>query len=121
MKNNLIRKLIGGLSFTTALFVFQACYGTPQDLEYDLLVEGQVKSQSTGLPVKGIKVMVAEKAQYQTTDNDGRFSFYTLWNENLALQFRDVDGSENGLFANKDTVLTNLGGQVYLDIVMQEL
>lgn len=31
MKKGWIRKLICGLSFGSALFIFQACYGTPQD------------------------------------------------------------------------------------------
>ena len=55
MKRNWVRRIIGGISFTSALFVFQACYGTPQDFGFDLFIEGQVKSASTGLPVKGIK------------------------------------------------------------------
>ena len=42
-----IRQLITGVSFTSALFVFQACYGTPQDFGVDILVEGKVKSKSS--------------------------------------------------------------------------
>ena len=73
MKRNWIRKLIGGLSFTTALFVFQACYGTPQDFGADVFIEGLVKSKKTGEPIKGIKVSVADNPQYQYTDEDGEF------------------------------------------------
>ena len=70
MKKNWIRGLIGGLSFTSALFVFQACYGTPQDYGSDLLLEGQVKSKKTGLPIEGIKVAVSQTSQYEVTNKD---------------------------------------------------
>ena len=32
-----IHRALKGASLTTALFVFQACYGTPPGLEYDVL------------------------------------------------------------------------------------
>ena len=51
MKRDLKRKLIGGLCLTSIAFVFQACYGTPQDFGSDLLIEGEVKAKSTGLPI----------------------------------------------------------------------
>ena len=83
MKKNWIRNLIGGLSLTSAMFVFQACYGTPQAFGEDLLVEGQVKSKTSGLPIKGIKVTVADKMQSEYTNDEGRFSLYTELRENL--------------------------------------
>ena len=120
MKQNWIRKIIGGISFTSALFVFQACYGTPQDFGNDLLIEGQVKSETSGLPIRGIKVSVADNMQYELTDIEGKFSFYTEMIEGLTLQFQDIDSLRNGLYAEKDTVLTGLSEKVYLDIVLEE-
>jgi len=120
MKTNVIRKIVGGLSLTSAMFVFQACYGTPQDFGLDLLIEGQVKSKTSGLPIKGIKVSVAENLQYELTDEEGKFSFYTEMLEGLILQFQDIDSSQNGLYIEKDTVLTNLSEKVYLDIALEE-
>jgi hypothetical protein len=120
MKTNWTRKLLGGLSFTSALFVFQACYGTPQDFGLDLLVEGQVKAKSTGLPIKGIKVSVVDDVQYLFTDDNGRFGFYAERKEGLTLRFQDVDAVENGLYSNKDTVLAAISDRVYLDIELQE-
>lgn len=119
MKRNWIRTIIGGLSFTSALFIFQACYGTPQDLEHDLLVEGLVKSKTSGLPIKGIKVSVAENIQFQLTDEKGNFSFYTGLQENLKIQFEDVDLTQNGSYVNKDTVLNSVFGKVFLDIKLE--
>jgi hypothetical protein len=120
MKRNLIKKLIGGLSFTTALFVFQACYGTPQDLGADVYIEGLVKSRKTGLPIKGIKVSVADNPQYQYTNEDGSFSFYTEFTESCKIKFQDIDSDQNGSFIDKDTTLTNLTDQIYLNILLQE-
>ena len=116
MKRNWLRKIIGGLSFASALFIFQACYGTPQDFGLDLLVEGQVKSNASGLPIEGIKVSVSESLQYEMTDENGQFSFYTEKSENTKIIFEDVDSLQNGLFLRKDTLLTNAEEKVFLDV-----
>lgn len=120
MKQNWIRKIVGGLSLTSALFVFQACYGTPQDFGVDLLIEGQVKAKTSGLPIRGIKVSVADNMQYEVTDEEGKFSFYTEMLEGLTLQFQDIDSIQNGLYFDKDTVLTGLSKKVTLDIILEE-
>jgi hypothetical protein len=118
MKLNWTRKLIGGLSFTSALFVFQACYGTPQDFGLDILVEGQVKSKATGLPVKGIKVSVEEIMQYDFTNDEGKFSFYTEAVNSLKIKFEDVDFAQYGTFVNKDTIPAIADKRVYLNIAL---
>ena len=120
MKRNVIRKIVGGLSLTSAMFIFQACYGTPQDFGLDLLIEGQVKANTSGLPIKGIKVSVADNMQYELTDENGKFSFYTEMLEGLKLQFQDIGSNQNGLYVDKDTVLIDLSENVYLDIVLEE-
>ncbi len=120
MKSRFIRKILGGLSFTSALFVFQACHGTPQDFGNDLFVEGQVKAKTSGVPIKGIKVSVADNLQYVITDEDGKFSFYTEMIQHLALKFQDTDSTLNGLYAGKDTVLADVNENVYLDIILEE-
>jgi hypothetical protein len=120
MKMNWKRKLIGGLSLTTAMFIFQACYGTPQDFGLDLLIEGQVKAKTTGLPVKGIKVSVVELPQYLYTDSDGKFSFYTESADAITIKFEDIDSSVNGSFIDRDTVIAGATESVYLDIVLKE-
>lgn len=120
MKRNLVRSIIGGLSFTSALFVFQACYGTPQDLYTDILIEGQVKSKKSGLPIEGIKVSVENNTAYDLTNYIGRFSFYAEWAENIKIKFEDVDSTTNGLYVNKDTLLTYYTGPVNLEIKLEE-
>ncbi len=120
MKRNWIRSIIGGLSFTSAMFIFQACYGTPQDFGRDLLVEGQVTSKTLGLPIKGIKITVGDDIQYDITDEDGTFAFYTQRLDSLSFKFEDIDSIENGQYVDKDTVLTEIKENVYLDIILEE-
>ncbi len=120
MKPNLIRKLIGGLSFTTALFVFQACYGTPQDFGLDVYIEGLVKSKKTGEPIKGIKVSIADNQQYQYTNEDGSFSLYTETAETCKIKFEDIDSNQNGTFIDKDTILKNIADRIHLNILLEE-
>ncbi|TKG94297.1 hypothetical protein EYV94_13515 [Puteibacter caeruleilacunae] len=120
MKRKWIKRIIGGLSFTSAMFIFQACYGTPQDYGYDILVEGQVKSQSSGLPIKGIKVSIADQIQYELTDKDGRFSMYTEQVKNLKIQFEDIDGKDNKEFLTRDTIVTIDEEQIFLDIKLED-
>jgi putative lipoprotein (rSAM/lipoprotein system) len=121
MKRNWIRTIIGGLSFTTALFIFQACYGTPQDLRNDLQLEGQVKSKTSGLPIKGIKVSVPDFMQSQLTDENGSFSLYTGAKQNLKVQFEDIDVTQNGSYAPKDTIINPVSQKVVLNITMNPL
>jgi hypothetical protein len=120
MKRNWRRGIIGGISFASALFIFQACYGTPQDIGMDMLIQGQVKSKSTGSPIKGIQVSTEGEAQYDFTDEQGKFDFYIPFTEQLTLRFIDVDSLENGSYIERDTVLTDLGDPVYLEIELDE-
>lgn len=119
MKTHWFRKVLQGLSFTSVLFVFQACYGTPQDMENDFLLQGQVMSKATNLPIQGIKVTILNANQYQTTGNDGKFSFYTLSLSNYQINFDDVDGTQNGSFKPKDTIISNLKAQASLNILLE--
>jgi putative lipoprotein (rSAM/lipoprotein system) len=120
MTHNWKRKLLGGLSLTSALFIFQACYGTPQDMGLDIYIQGRVRSEKTNLPVKGIKISVADKLQYQVTDENGNFSFYTETADIYNIKIEDIDNSQNGSFTGKDTLVTMTDNRVYLDILLEE-
>lgn len=120
MGSKWIRRMVRGVSLTSALFVFQACYGTPQDLGFDLLIEGQVKSKTTGLPIPGIKVTIKDIGQWEFTDEEGRFGIYTLLTDAVTVQFQDVDSIENGNFNYQDTLLTTDREHVLLTIELTE-
>ena len=120
MTRNWKRKLIGGLSFTSMLFVFQACYGTPHDTGQDVYIHGLVKSKATGLPVKGVKVSLADKVQFDYTTEDGKFSFYTEIANDYTIRFQDLDSIQNGSYTNKYTLVKNINDQVYLEIALDK-
>lgn len=121
MKRNWVRNITRGMGLGSALFIFQACYGTPQDFGLDVFIEGQVKSRISGLPIKGIKVSVAGSMQNEITNDEGKFSFYTGMNESLKLQFHDIDSSANGSYAGIDTVLATTSKKMYLDITLDSI
>jgi len=119
MKRSWLRKIIGGLSFTTALFVFQACYGSVQDFGVDCHVAGKVRSKTTGSLLKGIKVSVADDIQYELTDESGRFTLYTAKLDKIKITFEDIDGPDNGLYSKKDTIVNGTGDSVYLEVSLE--
>ncbi|MEN8158081.1 MAG: hypothetical protein ABFS10_14105 [Bacteroidota bacterium] len=106
-RRNWIRDIIRGMSFTTALFVFQACYGTDQPFGEDLLFEGTVTSKSSGIPIEGIRVsMNSVAAQY--TNEQGAYSFYAPTMDQMTMHFRDLDSLDNGFYHDTDTLITDL-------------
>jgi hypothetical protein len=121
MKRKQLRTIIGGLSFTTALFVFQACYGMPQDWQDDVFINGRVVSKSTHLPIEGIKVKSDLFEHYGITDSLGEFSFYTPWIDSLKLFIDDTDPESGGSYASKDTTLIDPGHDVFLNIALEEI
>lgn len=120
MKRHWIRKIIGALSFTSAMFVFQACYGTPQDFGADTFIEGEVKSLNSGLPINGIKVSVANNFNYAITDVDGKFSMYVEKSDSLVVDFQDVDSTQNGLYKNTSQIINEIDENVFMNVVLQE-
>ena len=115
-----LHNLLKGVSLTGALFVFQACYGTPQDSPF--YEEGKASmsfslvSRSTGAPLEGIRVKVNVKESRHApegvheigrTDAAGhcRVEIPYLRNEmGPYLTFEDPQGQ----YITKDTVLTDL-------------
>ncbi|MFH0757480.1 MAG: hypothetical protein V2B15_09350 [Bacteroidota bacterium] len=121
MKRNWLRGIIGGLSFSSALFIFQACYGMPQDFTEDLLVEGIVTAKSSGRPIKNIHVFTDPFGSEAATDDKGAFSFYTLRFESVKLTFEDIDSTDNGSFATRDTVIVPREDPAFVDRVYMEI
>lgn len=105
MKRIWLRNVIGGLSFTSALFIFQACYGMDVDYSHDMLVEGTVTAKTTGLPIKDIVVSAEPYGNGIQTDEKGEFSFYSPYFNQIKLIFEDQDSIENGSFQTLDTLI----------------
>jgi len=120
MKKSWMSRLLMGLSFTSVLFVFQACYGTPQDFGADILIEGIVKAKNGGEPLPGIKVSLGsadQKSQYTYTDKSGRFGMYAMTNDSIHVSFRDTIGA----FTPKDTVLVNKGESLMVTVELESI
>ena len=131
MKKNWVNNIFKGLCFTSALFVFQACYGTDQDFGKDIQISGVVKSKKTGEPIKGIKVSVGqlnsnytkeqyEFGQYEYTDNSGKFSFYTYETESILVSFEDIDLIDGKDYIRKDTIFAVKDSEIVLNIELEE-
>lgn len=111
-----LRTILKGLSLTTALFVFQACYGTPYGYnEYG--VSFKVISAETDKPLEGVDIQT-RPAEFP--DSDWRFCAITDQTgyaegyigladfENPEFLFT-LEGSE---YAVKDTIITDFKGRL---------
>ena len=114
----ILHNILKGASLTGALFVFQACYGMPQDSAY---TEGglapmsfSLVSRATGEPLEGIQVKggswkrdMDREESLGVTGEDGRCRVEIPYLRNVEgpyLRFEDP----NGRFAAKDTSLADL-------------
>jgi hypothetical protein len=120
-KRKILRKIYGALSLSTALFVFQACYGPRIDEGKDVYFQGLVKSKSTNLPIPGIKVSIENQPQYIFTDNQGSFRIYAATALEYKLKFEDIDSTTNGYFLPKDTLLKTDDKSAFLNILLDVL
>lgn len=121
MKNSWIRSFFKGVCFTSAIFVFQACYGSPQDFGQDFYIHGRVKSKNTGEPIKGIKVSVDSQGQYVYTDELGFFEFYVHKTDEMLISFDDIDSVDNQEYIRRDTLLSSIkDDKVRLNIELNE-
>ncbi len=102
VRRKILRKIYTGLGLTTAALVFQACYGTPQVMESDILIRGTIKSKTTSAPIEGIKVSVKGMYQSELTDSAGEFRVYVPREDSYTIQLADIDGQENGSYLPKE-------------------
>ena len=106
LRRKYLRTVFGIFSLSGILFVFQACYGSPQDFGLDILIRGKVVSASTHEGIPDIKVSIPANSQYVTTAADGSFSLYTERLTQYKISFSDTDGAKNGTYQVRDTVVT---------------
>lgn len=111
-----LHNLLKGASLTTALFIFQACYGTAERLYLEDRGEASmsftVTSRTSGEPLQGIRVSGSEDNDLSfldlgTTGPDGRCSVQIPYYRNVRGPYiRFMDPS--GYYEVKDTVLYDL-------------
>jgi hypothetical protein len=117
-KRKIYRRVFGVLSLSSAMFVFEACYGTPKDMGVDINIQGYVKARNTGLPVPGIKVSIENQPQYEMTDNSGKFYIYASPASFYKIKFEDVDALTNGSFLPKDSLVTIVDKSLILNVYL---
>ena len=126
----LFRNFLKGASLTTALFIFQACYGTPQGMEDypETVACFQVVSSEDGLPLDGIcvKRKVSNSGDYGWilsgyTDNNGWYNMAFNINAPAPEQVPFRFESEDGEYAAKDTVISDFSHtiKIVLDKVVK--
>ena len=125
----ILHNLLKGASLTTALFIFQACYGVPQPALY--AEEGvapmsfSLVSRATGEPLEGIVVKgSAISPDYYSdlgvTGEDGRCSVSIPYNRNMEGPFLHFEDPE-GRVAAKDTTLADLRKrEILIQMIPQE-
>ena len=104
-KKQIIKRIFGIFCFTSALFIFQACYGTPQDFGMDVHISGTVLAAGSNNPVQGIKVSLDEGYNYCYTDENGQYSMYAEILNQYHLIAEDIDSVENGEYVTADTLV----------------
>lgn len=111
-----LRNLFKGLSLTGALFVFQACYGTPQSSYFgeggQAPMSFSLVANDTGKPLEGIIIKSAQvsggdDAELGVTDADGKCSVSIPYLKDVVGPFLTFEDPE-GKYSAKDTTLTDL-------------
>lgn len=116
-----IRTLIKGLSLASMFFIFEACYGTPQDVEEDVIIHGCVTYRNTSQPIEGIKVLIPQNNQYTYTNEYGIYEIYSQKADAYNLSFEDIDSTQNGSFQNLDTTIHSNDFDVTVNITLDSL
>lgn len=121
------RNILKGMSLTSILFVFQACYGTPADYRSEETMVDVFVTSPDGHPISNIKVTLqptnTENIRFEPsvgyTDSQGCYLFYTHEEQQAAITAEDVDGSENGNYSSKDSVcVINMQKYVEFHIIL---
>ena len=107
-----LHNLLKGLSLTTALFIFQACYGTPEWL-HDSQLSFKVVAADTGDPLEGVRISSRVQAASNldwipgsVTDANGEAMVWFGTIDGASPQFRFE--STDAAYRVKDTVIVDL-------------
>lgn len=104
----LLRNLLKGASLTTALFIFQACYGTQSWLADQPDVTFKVVSADGSTPLNGIAIKTKGDTDWNIvghTYEDGSAQIFATRENNEPVDFRFE--SEDGAYIVKDTTVTD--------------
>lgn len=105
LKSGLYKRILGIFGAAGFLVTFQACYGTPQNY---INIDGSVLDNETNEGLAGMKVNVSSGDSFavDTTDENGNFHVFLISDGEINLTVVDIDGEQNGAFADFDTTLS---------------
>jgi putative lipoprotein (rSAM/lipoprotein system) len=112
LSNKIILFLLSLLGFTTSCEKLpQDEYGTPNA---DFIINGSIKSKTTNQFIQNLKVVATSERidmlkDSVLTDSQGKFITKIKdfpEKQTFKISISDIDGANNGSFANKDTTIT---------------
>lgn len=115
-----IHNLLKGAALTSVLFIFQACYGTPEWL-HDADVTFKVVSAEDDKPIKDVEIFTRVHANENLdwnlcgyTDEEGTLGATVGYDDESKTQFRFQD--KDGAFEIKDTVVVDLSNTIVVKL-----
>ena len=103
----LIHNILKGASLTTALFVVQACYGSPGDFrEQFRFLDIKVVSGDSGAPLQDVDIYLGDGRTWTLggiTTAEGRANVTVSPVQNMTFRFEQ----KGGTYAVKDTVFND--------------
>ena len=115
-----IHNLLKGATLTSVLFIFQACYGTPEWL-HDADVTFKVVSAEDDKPIKDVEIFTRVHANENLdwnlcgyTDEEGKLGATIGYDDESKTQFRFQD--KDGVFEIKDTVVVDLSNTIVVKL-----
>ena len=120
IRKSFLKHLIGGVSLTTTMFIFQACYGTPNtEIEPDAFIHGIVTSEK-GEALPGIRVSSPSSNQWDITDENGEYKLFTIKNSCYNLTFQDTT-EVNAQYEDKFEKVCSQESKIKFDIALNEI
>jgi len=118
----LLRNILKGASLSTALFIFQACYGVPMDLDEELF-QFKFVSAVDGSPIKDVEVSSKNPNDSQWrllgySGTNGLAQVYLYTSEEASYDFRFNAGDD--VYAVKDTTIKVADSDKVYEIVLQK-
>ena len=109
----LLHNILRGSTLATALFIFQACYGMPQDRSEQFIYEARIKvTDAKGQALEGVKCSVknyymSEFTEQDVTGADGMLNISVAVPGQVAIRYVDLRFEAEG-FNVKDTTINDV-------------
>ena len=118
----MLHNILKGLSLTTALFVFQSCYGMPQGANRDMFDATVRVTNAAGAPLEGVKLsaknpMLTGWATLGESNSEGLSDVYVPFDP--ADAYVDLRLETEG-YAVKDTTITDMTSGRVIKVVLDK-